>query len=65
MDSKRVVHGTLAQSGPKQSTLFFKKFVSFSMLEEEVHAIDMLEGEVTLAWQTCEDKSFFKDLFLF
>ena len=46
---------------PKQSTLFFKAHISFLIFEEEVeHAIGTLEDE---EWQTCEDKSFFKDLF--
>jgi len=51
---------------PKQSTLFFNKNISFSIIEEEVvHVIDMLDDEATLAWKICEDKSFFKDLFSF
>ena len=34
------------------------------MLEDKVeHAIETLDGKVILAWQTCEDKLFFKDLF--
>ena len=48
---------------PKQSTLFFKTFISFSMLEDKVeHAIGVQEVEATLAWQT--SISFCKDLFL-
>ena len=47
---------------PKQSTLFFKLFISFSIIEE-MHAIGKLDGEATLAWQTCVSKLFFKDLF--
>ena len=45
---------------PKQSILFFKIFISFSMIVEEVHAIDTLGGE---AWQTCESISFYKVVF--
>ena len=36
---------------PKQSILFFSKQKSFSIMEEEVHAIGMLDDEATLAWQ--------------
>ena len=51
---------------PKQSTLFFKIFMSFSMLEDKVeHAIGVQEEEAILAWQTRESKSFFKDSFFF
>ena len=32
---------------PKQSTLFFKIFISFAITEEEVHAIGTLGGK---AW---------------
>ena len=46
---------------PSKSTLFFNINISFSIIVEEVeHAICTLEGE---AWQTCEFKSFFKNLF--
>ena len=50
---------------PKQSTLFLSIDISFSIIEEEVHAIDTLDGEVIIALQTCESKLFFKDLFSF
>ena len=60
-----MIQSTLAQSGAQQSTLFFKTFISFSILEDKVeHAIDVL-GEATLAWQTCESISIFKDSFFF
>ena len=37
---------------PKQSTLFFKTFISFSIVEDKVeHAKDVLDEEATLAWQ--------------
>ena len=41
---------------PKQSTLFFNKQISLSILEEEVHAIGELECEATLAWQMIANK---------
>jgi len=47
---------------PKQLTFFFNIFISFSILEEVENAIDILDGE---AWQTCEDKLFFKEIFSF
>jgi len=50
---------------PKQSTLFFNIIKSFSTLEEVEHVIDILDGEGIVAWQTCETKLFFKDLFSF
>ena len=51
---------------PKQSTLFFNTHISFLILEDKVeHAIETLDGEAILAWQTCDDQSFFKDLFSF
>ena len=50
---------------PKQSTLFLSIQISFSIMEEEVHAIGELECEATLAWQTRESKSFFKETFSF
>ena len=37
---------------PKQSTLFLSIDISFSVMKEEVHAIDTLGGEAILAWQT-------------
>ena len=41
----------------KQSTLFFKAHMSFSIIEEEVeHAIGILDGEAIVAWQTWEYK---------
>ena len=66
-DSKRVwFMAQWLKVEPKQSTLFFKTFISFSILEDKVeHAIGVLDEEATLAWQTLESKSFFKDLFLF
>ena len=49
---------------PKQSIFFFNKFISFSIIEDKVeHAIDVLEDESTLAWQSCVSKSFFKEMF--
>ena len=49
---------------PKQSTLFFNTQISFLILEYKVeHAIETLDGEAMLAWQTCEFKSFFRVLF--
>ena len=50
---------------PKQSTLFLSMQISFSIMEEDMHAIGELDGEATLAWQTCVDKSFFKETFFF
>ena len=32
-------------------------------MKEEAYAIGELECEATLAWQTCESKSFFKETF--
>ena len=41
-----MIHSTLAQSGAKQSTLFFNIHISLSILEEEVeHAIEILDDE--------------------
>ena len=48
----------------KQSTLFFNKQISFSIIKE-VHAIDKLDDEATLARQTYESKSFCKVVFFF
>ena len=48
---------------PKQSTLFLSIQISFSIIEEVVHAIGMLDDEVILAWQTYESISFFKEIF--
>ena len=45
---------------PKQSTLFFKTFISFAIIEEEVQAIGTLGGK---AWQTCVSISFSKEMF--
>ena len=51
---------------PKQSTLFFKTHISFLIIEEKVeHAIETLDGEAILAWQTCESILIFKDSFFF
>ena len=51
---------------PKQSTLFFKTFISFSIVEDKVeHAIGVQEVEATLAWHTWESISIFKDSFFF
>ena len=47
---------------PKHSTLFLSIDISFLIIEE-VHAMDTLDGEAKLAWQTWESKSFFKDMF--
>ena len=58
-----VVQSTMAQSGA-QTIHTLLKHISLSILEEEVHAIGEL-GEATLAWQTCESISFFKDTFFF
>ena len=59
-----MVHDTMAQMEPKQLTLFFNKHISFSMLEEVEHAIGKI-GEAILAWQTCEDNLFCKEIFFF
>ena len=37
---------------PKQSTLFFKTQMSFSIEEDVVHVIDTHEDEVIVVWQT-------------
>ena len=51
----RLFHEHWLKVEPKQSTLFFKAHISFSIIEEEVvHAIDTLGGEAILAWQTWE-----------
>ena len=63
MDSKRVwFMAQWLKVEPKQSTLFFNKHISFSIMEEEVHAIGELD-EATLAWQTWESILFFKTIF--
>ena len=55
MDSKRewfMAHWLKVE--PKQSTLFFKTIISFSIVEDKVeHAIGVQEiEEATLAWHT-------------
>ena len=51
---------------PKQSSLFFKAYMSLSIIEQEVeHVIGTLDGEAIVAWQTCESKSFSKEVFSF
>ena len=61
-----MVHGTLAQSGAQTINTFFNTHILFLMLEDKVeHAIETLDGEVILAWQTCESKLFFKVLLSF
>ena len=47
------------------NTLFLSIDISFSIKEEEVHAIGELEGEATLAWQTCVSMLIFNFLFSF
>ena len=43
-----VVQSTLLKVEPKQSILLFSKQKSFSIMEEEVHVIGMLDDEVTV-----------------
>ena len=51
---------------PKQSTFSLSMDISLLILEEEeVHAIGVLEGEATLAWQTCALILFCKISFFF
>ena len=48
-----VVHGTMAQVEPKQSTLFFNMHISFLILEDKVeYATEIFDDEVMVAWQT-------------
>ena len=64
MDSKRVWFiAQWLKVKPKQSTLFLSIQILFSIIEEVVHAIGMLDDEAILEWQTCKSISFFKEMF--